>query len=270
MGLAQRGLFLVVLVALVSVLGAFGLAGSRIATLHGQAAAVRVELTLAGMRGQLDGSAASARMLALVADGVIVTHGGGMVVAVLDPNGLVIAASDSGLVGGGAPHTWLDSAGNIRNGQWSVGVLGRRRWSLAMLTVHAAAAPVVNLNGHVIGTVVVEDPATALAMAARILQPAAASGLALLLVLLSVCWFAAQLALGRLGRTAAAATVLLAALRKDGVPPPQVLAEAGADFAALATKAENVLASYAEAVDAVSDTGAAPNVAAPSSTGTKT
>ena len=264
MGLAQRGLLLVVLVALVSVFGAFALAGSRIATLHGQAAAVRVELTLVGMRGQLDGSAASARMLSLVADRVIVTHGGGMVVAVLDPNGLVIAASDSGLVGGGAPHTWLDSAGNVRGGQWSFGVLGRR-WSLAMLTVHAAAAPVVDLNDHVIGTVVVEDPATALAMAVRILQPAAASGLALLLVLLPACWFAAQLALGGLGRTAAAATVLLAALRKDGVPPPEVLAEAGADFAALGTKAENVLASYAQAVDAVSDAGAAPN-----STGTKT
>lgn len=264
MGLAQRGLFWVVLVALVSVFGAFGLGGSRIATLHGEAAAVRVELTLAGMRGHLDGRAASARMLALVADGVIVTHGGGMVVAVLDPTGLVIAASNSGLVGGRAPRAWLDSAGNVRSGHWSFGILGRR-WSFAMLSAHAAAAPVVDLNGHVIGTVVVEDPATALALAARMLQPAAASGLALLLVLLPACWFAAQLALGGLARTAAAATVLVAALRKDGVPPPKMLAEAGADFAALGTKAENVLASYAQAVDAVSDAGAAPN-----SAGTKT
>jgi hypothetical protein len=44
-----------------------------------------------------------------------------------------------------------------------------------------------------------------------------------------------------------------------------MLAEAGADFAALGTKAEKVLASYAQAVDAVSDAGAAPN-----SAGTKT
>jgi hypothetical protein len=248
MGLAQRGLLWVVVVALVSVLAALGLGGARVAKLHGDAAAVRVELVLAAMRAQLDGSAASARTLALVADGVIPTHGGGMMVAVLDPAGLVVAASTSGLVGGRAPRAWLDGTGAVRSGGWSAGGLGG----------HAAAAPVTDLNGRMIGIIVVEDPATPLPLIARVLQPAAVWGLALLLVLVPACWFAAQLAMGRLGRTAAAAAALLATLRKDGTAPPEMLAEAGSDFADLGATAETVLTSYARAVDAVSDAGAAP------------
>lgn len=246
MGLAQRGLLWVMLVALVSVLAALGLGGARIAKFHGDAAAVRVELTLAAMRAQLDGSAASARTLALVADGVIPTHAGGMMVAVLDPAGLVIAASTSGLVGGRPSRAWLDTAGAVRSGRWSTGFLGG----------HAAAAPVADLNGRVIGTIVVEDPATPLPLVARLLQPAAGWGLALLLALVPAAWFAAQLAMGGLGRTAAAAATLLASLREDSTAPPEMRAEAGADFAALGAAAETVLASYGRAVDAVSDASA--------------
>lgn len=248
MGLAQRGLLWVVLVALVSVLSALGLGGARVAKLHGDAAAVRVELALAAMRAQLDGSAASARTLALVADGVIPTQGGGMLIAVLDSAGLVVAASTSGLVGGRAPRAWLDTAGALRSGRWSTGLLGG----------HAAAAPIADLNGRVIGAVVVEDPATPLPLVARLLQPAAGWGFALLLALVPACWFAAQLAMGGLGRTAAAATALLATLRKDSTAPPTMHAEAGADFAALGAKAETVLASYGRAVDAVSDASTPP------------
>lgn len=248
MGLAQRGLLWVVLVALASVISALGLGGVWIAKLHGDAAAVRVELTLAAMRAQLDGSAASARTLALVADGVIASHGGGMMVAVLDPSGLVVAASTSGLVGGRAPRAWLDATGAVRIGRSGAGGLG----------THAGADPVLDLNGRTIGAVVVEDPSTPLPLLGRILQPAAIWGLALLLVLVPACWFAAQLAMGGLGRTAAAAAALLAALRKDGTAPPGMLAEAGDDFAALGTTAETVLAGYARAVEAVSDAGATP------------
>lgn len=248
MGLAQRGLLWVLLVGLVSALAALGLGGARIAKLHGDAAAVRVELSLAAMRAQLDGSAASARTLALVADGVLTTQGDGMLVAVLDPAGLVVAASTSGLVGGRAPRAWLDSAGAVRTGHWSSGLLGG----------HAAAAPVIDLNGRVIGAVVVEDPATPLPLAARMLQPAAGWGLAVLLALVPACWFAAQLAMGGLGRTAGAAAALLAALRRDRTAPPEMLAEAGPDFAALGATAQTVLTSYDRAVDAVSDAGMAP------------
>ena len=248
MVLAQRGLLWVMLVALVSVLAALGLVGARIVKLHGDAAAVRVELMLATMRGHLDGSAASARTLAHIADRVIATHGAGMRVAVLDPAGLVVAASTTGLVGGRAPRDWLDATGAVRSGRWNGRGLGG----------HAGADPVVDLNGRIIGAVVVEDPASPLPLVARMLQPAIVWGLALLLVLVPACWFAAQLALGGLNRTTAAAAALLGALRNEGTAPPEMLTEAGSEFAALGATAETVLTSYARAVEAVSDASAAP------------
>ena len=248
MALAQRGLLWVLLVALVSVLAALGLVGARIAKLHGEAAAVRVELTLATMRGHLDGSAASARTLARVAERVIATHSAEMVVAVLDPAGFVVAASTTGLVGGRAPRRWLDAAGAVHSGQWRGRVPGG----------HAGADPVVDLNGRTIGVIVVVDPTSPLPLVARMLESAAIWGLALLLVLAPASWFAVQLAMGRLSRTTAAAAALLAALRHDGTAPPEMLAEAGSDFAALGTTAETVLTGCARAVEAVSDAGAAP------------
>ena len=248
MALAQRGLLWVVLVALVSLLAALGLAGARIAKLHGDAAAVRVEFTLATMRSNLDGSASSTRTLARVADRVIAAHGADMMVAVLDPAGLVVAASTTGLVGGRAPRAWFDAAGAVRSGRWSGRVLGG----------HAGADPVVDMNGRIIGAVVVVDPASPLPLVARMLEPAIGWGLALLLVLAPACWFAVQLSMGGLSRTMAAAAALLAALRNDGTAPPEMLAEAGSDFAALGATAETVLTSYARAVEAVSDASAAP------------
>jgi len=255
MALAQRGLLWVLLVALVSVLAALGLVGARIAKLHGDAAAVRVELTLATMRFHLDGSASSTRTLAHLADRAIAAHGddmmaygGDIMVAVLDPAGLVVAASTTGLVGGRAPRGWLDAAGAVRIGRWSGRGLGG----------HTGADPVIDLNGRIIGAIVVVDPASPFPLVARMLEPAIGWGLALLLVLGPASWFAAQLAMGRLNRTTAAAAALLAALRHDGAAPPEMLAEAGSDFAALGTTAETVLTSYARAVEAVSETSAAP------------
>ena len=295
MNLAQRGfLWILTVVALVSG-AALALAGVQVARLHQDAASERMNIIVSELVRRLDGQAASAQTLGIVADGAIPRLLPDMTAAVIDAGGLIVALSaNSGRWDGDpAPAQWLDPNGVIRieNRSGAAGVNGGgdlpaptgaapepgtaalaggavtndravTGGAFTQATVVGgdaliAGAPLHDRGGHLIGAVVVEDSGTAIPTIIGTLMPALLWGNLLLAASLPACWFGVRLAVTPLVTRAMAATALLEELgrNKSAGPVDQGASGPGDDLAVFGRAGRILLGEFDAAVEAVSISG---------------